>query len=39
MPKTDLSGDDLRFILDLSKTKSLTITAANFGWSIPTASR
>ena len=37
--KTNLSGNDLKFILDLYKTTSLTVTAADFGVSIPTASR
>lgn len=37
--KGDLSAADLRFILDLYKTTSLTLTAADFEISIPTASR
>lgn len=37
--KNDLSNTDLKFILDLYKTTSLTVTAADFEVSIPTASR
>lgn len=37
--KNDLSTVDLKFILDLFKTTSLTVTAADFEVSIPTASR
>lgn len=37
--KSDISSTDLKFILDLYKTTSLTVTAADFQVSIPTASR